>query len=374
MAGKTSTKLHVGVIMAGGAGERFWPLSRRDRPKQLLCLTDPDRSMLAVAVERLRPVVPPEQTYIITGTHLVAPTRAAQVGVPNANIVAEPLKRNTAGALCYITAHLMAVHPELAPEDLVIAVSTADHNIGDPALFADTLRTAIHAAEQEEALVVCGIVPTAPETGFGYVQADTAAPAVSEPIPVYPVNAFHEKPNHEVAEDFVAAGNYFWNSGMFFWTAQTFLRELRAVRPDMAAAVDALTAAIRAQDTSRIHATFEAFEDISIDFALMEHAKRVLMVRGDFSWGDVGAWSALGQLHAHDRHGNVAIGDPILVNAQDCVVYNAAGNRKIAVGVASVAGLVVVVTDDAVLVVPRERAQDVRHIVAELKRREAEQL
>jgi mannose-1-phosphate guanylyltransferase len=367
--------VRFGVIMAGGAGERFWPLSRRDRPKQLLNLTAPDRSMLAQAVDRLCPVVPPDRIYVITGAHLVEPIRAAGVGVPDANVVAEPMKRNTAGALCYITAHILAAHPDLAPDRVAIAVSTADHDIGDDALFARTVAAALDAAEREGALVICGIRPAGPETGFGYIEArDEPVFTAGGEIAVLPVQAFHEKPDRERAEAFVADGNYYWNSGMFFWTAAAFLDELRGARPEMAQAVEALRAALARGDARRAGEVFAGLEDISIDYALMEHASRVLMVRGTFPWSDVGSWPSLEQIHPRDERGNVVAGEAVLFDAADCVVCNAAASGRMAVGVAGVSGLVVVVTDDAVLVVPKDRAQDVRHIVNELKQRGAPQL
>jgi mannose-1-phosphate guanylyltransferase len=359
--------------MAGGAGERFWPLSRKDRPKQLLHLTSPDKSMLAEAVERLGGAVDPDRIYIITGPHLVAPIRAAGVGIPDENIVAEPAKRNTSGALAYITAHILAKHPDLSPEQVSLAVGTADHRIKEPELFTATVEAALLAAETEGALVVCGIVPTAPETGFGYIQVhDKTAPRMEGDIPAYTVKAFHEKPNREKAEDFIAQGDYFWNSGMFFWTAAAFLRELDAEQPEMAKTVREMTAAMReGSDAAKL---FESLEDISIDYALMEHAGNVLMVPGTFPWSDVGLWPALETVYPPDENGNCLKGDPVIFQSEGCIVYNEPGAEKVAVGVAGVEDLVVVVTEDAVLVVPKDRAQDVRHLVGSLKERKAKQV
>ncbi|MBN2308172.1 MAG: mannose-1-phosphate guanylyltransferase [Candidatus Hydrogenedentes bacterium] len=369
-------RTRIAVIMAGGAGERFWPLSRKLRPKQLLRLTDASQSMLAEAVTRLSLLIAPERVYIVTGRHLVEPIRDAEVGVPPQNVIAEPCKRNTSGALVYAAAHALATHGGDGSA-LTMAVTTADHLIGAPERFRDTLDTALDAAEQEDALVTLGVVPSRPETGYGYIQVarDSAPlPASRDGIPVYRVSAFHEKPNRERAEDFIAGGNYYWNSGMFFWTISAFLTQLDAARPELARAALDMAAAMRAGQTDRIESIFESVENISIDYALMEHARNVLVVRADFPWDDVGAWPALDRTYPHDEHGNVVVGKPILSDAENCIVYNEPGADAMAVSVIGVEDLVVVVTQDAVLVVPKERAQDVRHAVEELKRRNSPQV
>jgi len=373
-----------GVIMAGGTGERFWPLSRRDRPKQLLALTHPDKSMLALAVQYLAPVVPPERIYVATGRHLAAPIRAAAVGVPDESILAEPCKRNTSGAIAYATACLMAAHPDLGPEALSLAITTADHYIGDPGLFATTIEAALTAAETQDALVVCGIVPTRPDTGFGYIQVAEDAPSAGGPgasPAVVPVDAFHEKPDVERATALVASGRCFWNSGMFFWKVSTFLDELSTACPELAQATHDLAHALRDGDESRAERVFQALEGLAIDYALMERARRVLMIRGDFPWQDMGSWVALqearradGEGRETDAQGNLLVGSPVIHEVSNSVIYNAAGDDRVAVGVAGVEGLAVVVTDDAVLVVPKDRAQEVRHLVEALKERGARQL
>lgn len=365
-----------GIIMAGGAGERFWPLSRRDRPKQLLPLVDPSRSMLAEAVDRLAPLVPPERLYIITGRHLVEPIRRANVGVPDANVLGEPSKKNTSGAVAFATALLMAQHPELDPQQATFAITTADHRIGDDSAFRACVETALRAAETHDALVVCGIAPTRPETGFGYIEVAVDAPplpAFSSPQ-VFEVRRFHEKPDRARAEAYLASGRYLWNSGMFFWRVSTFLSELAVARRQLHDAIRDMTGALErgnVQDAERI---FDTLSDISIDYALMEHARRALVVRGEFPWGDVGSWPALLDNGARDTSGNLLVGDPVVLESQGCIVYNAPGAARTAVGVLGLRDTVVVVTEDAVLVLPKDRAQDVRRIVEELRSRGASQI
>lgn len=356
--------IHAGIILAGGSGERFWPLSRRLRPKQLLRLTDPERTMLQEAVDRLAPVVERERVFVVTGGHLQEPIRKGGIGLDDANVLAEPAKRNTCGALCFAAASLMARFGD--PAGIVMAVTTADHEIPDTAAFCATVRVALAAAADGQALVTMGIQPTRPETGYGYIQAREAASA-SGGKQVFPVSAFHEKPNRDKAEDFIETGEYFWNSGMFFWRLDAFLRELGDARPEFAEITRQLARAIAREDSVEVARLFDTFEDISIDYALLEHAKHRLMVRAEFPWDDVGEWSALDRSHPRDARGNVAIGDPIIEGAGDCIIYNEAGPGRMAVAAVGVRDLVIVVTDDAVLVVPKSEAQSVRKAVQQLR-------
>lgn len=361
--------LSFGFILAGGSGERFWPLSRAARPKQLLRLTHPDKNMIAEAAERLAPIIPRERLYVVTARHLVEPIRAADTGVPPENVIGEPDKRNTSGALAWAVATVLARHPDLRPEQIAMATVTADHRIGAPDTFRAMVRTALDAAHVSGALVTCGIPPTHPETGFGYIQAGEPAATPG----VFRVRAFHEKPAREAARDFLDQGNYYWNSGMFFWSAAAFLGELGRVRPEMVRTIEAMRAAIAGNDDAAANAAFRELENISIDYALMEHARDVLMVRGEFPWADVGSWPALEAVHPPDAEGNCLSGDPVVVDSRDCIVYNDTGS-KTAVAVLGASSLIVVVTDDAVLVVPKDRAQEIRQIVAELRRRGANQV
>jgi mannose-1-phosphate guanylyltransferase len=364
----------VAVIMAGGSGERFWPLSRKDRPKQLLKLTSEQHTMLEEAVLRIAPLIPSEHVYIITGEHLVDPIRKASTGVPPANVLAEPCKRNTSGALAYVTAALLAKY-RVDAGALSMAVTTADHHIGEPVLFRKTVDAALSAAERDDVLATLGVVPTRPETGYGYIQIETGGPTEqTNTIPVRPVTAFHEKPSRERAEQFIAQGNFFWNSGMFFWRVSTFLAELESARPALATAVRGMRDAMLKGDTAGVRRIFEELDDISIDYALMEKTRRVVMARADFPWDDVGAWPALDRSHAKDHCGNVTLGSPVLIESHNCIVYNELGADEMAVSVIGAENLVVVVTRDAVLVVPKERAQDVRLAVQELRKRNAAQV
>ncbi len=365
-----TASLRVGVIMAGGSGERFWPLSRQRMPKQLLRLTSEDHTMLEEAVRRFSPTVPCEHVYVITAKHLVEPIRRAKVGLPDRNIVAEPAKRNTSGALAYATAYILATYGGDG-SNITMSVTTADHIVGDDDQFHKTLEAAIEAAERGNALATIGVPPTRPETGYGYVQvARDLTPLAGSPedVPVYAVTGFREKPNLERAEEFLSSGNYFWNSGMFFWRISTFLAELDLARPELCQAIIEMTQALRNEDQDLANTIFSGLEDISIDYALMEHAKRVVVARASFPWDDVGAWPALDRTYPHDSRGNVLVGNPVVIDSEDCIVYNEAG-EDMAVSVVGMDNVVVVVTKDAVLVIPKRQAQEVRTAVRELRRR-----
>jgi len=361
-------RIRVAVVMAGGSGERFWPLSRRSTPKQLLPLTESGQTLLQESVERVSEVIPPEHVFIITSAQ-IRDAAAAACSVPGENVLAEPCKRNTAGCLAFAAAHVLARF-DVPAEQISMAVLTADHRIGDPAIFCNCVRAALEDVERRPALAVIGIPPTRPETGYGYIElADNPAPAFvsAEGVGVYPVVRFHEKPDLNTATQYVESGRYLWNSGMFFWTLSTFLAELAQGSPAHAAAVETMTAAMKAHDAARVEADFTALPNISIDYALMEKARSIVMARGDFEWEDIGSWEAVSRIFPRDENGNVVVGDAVLADTRESIVFKTPAAADVAVATLGLDNLVVVVTGDAVLVMPRDRAQDVRKIVEELR-------
>lgn len=372
---ETQQKQRIGVIMAGGSGERFWPVSRRLHPKQLLRLTSPTLTMLHESVNRLLPLVAPEHIYVQTSLELVDPIRAANLGIPDANVIAEPCRRNTAGCLSYAAAFMLARYGGEG-DNLTMAVVTADHRIGDDAAFQATLKTILDEVEARPALGTIGIPPTRPATGFGYVHADLAGarPGLGNVPHVFPVVGFREKPPIEVAEEYVASGDYFWNSGMFFWRIGAFVREFESAGPAYATAIRAMAAAMAAGDEKAVVAAFESLQSESIDYALMEKAKQVVMVNATFAWDDIGTWSALERSREADAQGNVTQGDPVLIDSEGCIVYNDEGADQRAVAVIGVSNLVVVATKDAVMVVSKDRTEDVKKAVQALQARNARQL
>lgn len=344
------------VVLSGGMGTRLWPLSRELYPKQLLPLVG-DRTMLQETLLRLEGVDIAAPIVVCNEAHrfLVA-EQLRQIGCQPRAILLEPEGRNTAPAIA-----LAALHAD--PEALLL-VLPADHVIRDREAFAQAIRVAIPAAEAGR-LVTFGIVPTAPETGYGYIRKALAAGGQSGVPGTFPIAQFVEKPTLERAQQFLAEGSYLWNSGMFLFKAASYLRELERFAPDIAAAAAAALAAGKPDlDFIRVDkAAFATCRSDSIDYAVMEKTGDALVVPLDAGWSDVGSWSALHEALPPDANGNVSRGDVIVEDSTGCYFY--AESRLV-----SAVGLrdhIVIETKDAVLVAPRERAQDVKKLVTQLK-------
>jgi len=343
------------VILGGGAGTRLWPASRRARPKQLLSLGGPE-SLIGAAVRRGRAIVGADNTLIITAADQAAAIRKAIPDLPAANIVAEPVPRNTAAA---VALGALAAQRRAGP-DAVIAVFPADPYIGDDETFARLVRLAI--AEARDTIVTIGVRPSHAETGFGYIRLGARLPR-SGADAVHEVGGFFEKPDRATAERYVSSGEYLWNSGMFFLTARRMLDEARLHLPALGALLDAAAAA---KDPDAVIASgYADAPSISIDHGIMEKASGLRVVPGAFGWNDVGSWAALPALRAPDDRGNVVIGGSALIDGDGNIVVADEGAPY--VGVLGVRDLVVVATRDAVLVIPKDRAQDVRRIVEAAK-------
>ncbi len=364
----------IAVIMAGGSGERFWPLSRQNHPKQLLALGHTNQTMLQEAVDRVRHVIANEDIYVQTMPHLLDAIRNAELGIPVENIIAEPCKRNTAGCLSYAAAHMLAKY-DSSGDDLVLSILTADHVIGDTGHFLRTVEQALDTATFGSALVTIGVPPTYPSTGFGYIQTglpDETGSVDKDRPEVYSVKAFKEKPELSVAESYLEAGNYYWNSGMFFWRLDTFVNEFNTADKPFADAIYSMKLAMQVGDHEKVEAVFNSLQSISIDYALMEKAKNVAMVRATFPWDDVGSWSALDRTRQPDGLGNVAVGDSVVIDTNNSIIYN--NTQNMTVGVVGMENVVLVVTDDAILLVSKDRTEDVKQIVESLKKRNAPQV
>jgi mannose-1-phosphate guanylyltransferase len=325
----------VAVILAGGSGERFWPLSTSSRPKQLLKLANPDRTLLQEALDRAEPIFGREHTYVVTGKQIAEAIREDH-GVDDEHLFVEPEAKNTLGALCWAAAQLRT---RGYGEADTMAVLTADHAIGVG--FEATAHIALDLAEQSEGLVTIGIEPTRPETGYGYIHRGEG----------FQVRGFTEKPSIETAQRYVNSGEYLWNSGMFFWTLGAFLRELRLHAPEAAAVVD------------RLPDSFAELPSAPIDRALMEKSSRIFVVPGSFAWDDIGSWDSLARTNRADERGNVLIGASAEIGAANCIVYS----EGIPVGLVGVEDLVVVATSNGVLVCHKSQAQRVKEIAARLR-------
>ena len=345
------------VIMAGGSGTRFWPASRRQRPKQLLALTG-QRSLLQQTLDRLEPLAGPERVLVVTGQAHAQEVREQLERLPAANLLAEPVGRNTAAACGLAAAWVARRDPEA-----VCLVLPADHLITGEKLFVDTLARAARLAAEQPVLVTLGLTPRFPATGFGYIEQgrvlDQAPPAISE------VAAFHEKPDLATAENYLASGRHLWNSGMFAWRAGVFLAELERCQPQLARGIQELAPELdgpgREKALARVYPGLPA---VSVDHGVLEHSGSLRVVKADFGWSDVGSWEAMAELWPADQAGNASPRGPVLaIEAKGNLV--AAGDRLTAL--LGVDNLVAVVTDDVLLIVPRERCQEVGRLLEQLK-------
>ena len=345
------------VILAGGSGERFWPLSRTTRPKQLLRLFD-ESTLLEKTIVRLEGLVPPENILILTNVEQETTVREIATTIPADNILAEPAKRDTAPAIALGIGWVAARNPSAT-----MAVLPADQLIEDEDEFRAVLGGAFRAAELSGALVTIGIKPTWPCPSYGYVErGKEAAIDGLEGVAAFEVVQFREKPDPELAEQFLEAGNFTWNGGMFIWSLPAVVAELQVHAPDLAAFVEEIKTSTDVGAT--LAARFEQQKKISIDYALMEKASRVLNIEATFDWDDVGSWISVSKYlddDGNNNRGNTAL---TTMGSRDNIVYSKDKDRRIAL--LGVENLIVVETGDALLVTTRDQADRIKELVKEL--------
>lgn len=345
------------VIMAGGRGTRFWPRSRSRRPKQLLNIIG-RTTILEQTLERILPITDWEHIFVVTEKSQAETVRGVLPRLPSSRLVVEPLGRNTAPCIGLAALLLERLDPQA-----VMVVLPADHYIADVSLFRETLLAAAESARRGDYLVTLGIQPTGPETGYGYLEQGEKIMDVAGRH-VWKVRAFHEKPDRPRAQAMVNSGKYFWNSGMFVWRVSTILKQLSRLTPALFSELETLKRHLgQASWEQALAESYPAMENISIDYAVMEKADNVLMLSGDFGWNDVGSWEAVYQLEAKDEAGNCLTGPIWAIDSRGCLVYS----PDKAVGIIGLRDLIVVETPDALLICPRERAQEVKKIVEHLE-------
>ena len=353
------------IIMAGGRGERFWPVSREKTPKQLITLLG-GRSFLQQAVDRVRPLVPAANILIITNAVQAGTVRQQLPELPAGNVIAEPCGRDTCAAVA-LGAAIVAARSATG----VMAVLPADHVIPEEAKFQQVLADSFARAAAESVMVTIGIRPTEPATGYGYIHFGAPLPALpgAAPAPTgfFTAQRFVEKPPLEKAEEYLRSGQYRWNAGMFIWSVPTVLAGLRAHQPEMAAAAERwrVAAAAGGDTLERVLAVeYPPIKKISIDFALMEQARNVVMADGSFDWDDLGAWPALARHLPADAAGNCAVGDFLQVDAANNIVYDARTRHRTPIAVVGLSDCIIVQTDDAMLVAAKSKAQKIKDLVA----------
>jgi mannose-1-phosphate guanylyltransferase len=352
------------IIPAGGSGTRLWPLSRAGRPKFLLPLPGP-RTMIQETVHRLSQVADPSNIIVITGRHHVAEVRRQLPEADEGQFIAEPMPRGSGPAIGLGAAIAFQRDP-----DAIVGSFAADHIVTEPAIFERAVRAAIEVAERGY-LVTIGITPSYAETGYGYIRSGSKIGTFNG-LNVSQVEQFKEKPDLETAQRYVASGDYLWNASMFVWKASVLLEEMRQYLPDLA---DALQRIAADWDTPRRDDTLNALwpdvEDVTIDNGILEPSTRVAVVPGTFGWTDLGDWHGFGALAAPVPHENLAIYAELLArDTQGAFVF---GKGRL-VALVGVDNIVVIDTDDALLVCDRARAQEVRFLVEELKRRGSTEL
>jgi mannose-1-phosphate guanylyltransferase len=367
MTGNPESRLEkeaVVVVMAGGQGTRFWPVSRSVRPKQFLVVSDSGESLIQATVRRVEPLVGKERTWVLSNETLVP---LLNEHVPGIHVVCEPMARNTAACIGLAAVHCLA---KMKGEDPCLVVLPADHAIKDDSKLRDTLAQGIQIAKNRDVLVTIGIPPSHPHTGYGYIKRGASIDgAVSK------VERFYEKPSLERATKYLESGKYSWNSGMFVWRCSVILEAFQEFLPEMHAGLMAIKALLESANGSgqlspdsqkSVERIFASFESVSIDFGVLEHARNCVVVEAEeFGWNDVGSWDQWAENFEHDTNGNLIKGDAVVIDSNRCVVQS--DNRLVAV--VGLQDVVIIDTGDALLVVGRESVQDVRKVVEELKQR-----
>lgn len=343
------------LIMAGGRGERFWPKSRRNMPKQFLSLTGDGKTMIQLTVERISPLVDIQDIYIATNRNYKSLVREQLPELPEENILCEPVAKNTAPCI-----GLGAVHIAKKYDDAVMFVLPSDHLIKYNAMYLDTLSHASEVAEQGENLVTLGIMPDYPETGYGYIKF----------IPdqkhghAFAVDRFVEKPDLETAKQYLATEQYLWNSGMFIWKISTILGNLERYLPETYAGLCRVKAAIGTPEENEVlEHEFSAFKSESIDYGVMEKAKNIYTLPGSFGWDDVGSWNAVERIQPTNELGNVVHGNAVTVDTKRCIIQ---GGKKL-IATVGLEDIIIVDTDDALLVCEKGDAGEIKKVLENLK-------
>ena len=353
------------VILAGGSGTRFWPLSRELYPKQLLKVLS-DRTLIQQTVQRVRPMIPAERTLVVTGAGHADAIRIqldGPGGVRKEQILTEPVARNTAPAIGWAATAIRRMDP-----DGMMLVMPADHVIPETAKFLRAAALAVRVAQQGR-LVTFGIKPTRPETGYGYIRVEKPRPLMSQDgLKALVVSRFVEKPDLAAAKQYLRAGRCYWNSGIFVWRADAILEEITAVLPKLGLGLKRLDKAWGTPDeTQALERFYKGAEAISIDHGVLQHSRRAAVVPAPFRWSDVGNWSSLNEVAGTDQAGNVRIGRIVDIGSRDSILY---GEHRL-VATIGLKDMVVVDTADATLVCPKDRAQEVKQIVERLRRQKA---
>lgn len=313
------------VIMAGGIGSRFWPMSSEEKPKQFLDVLGVGRSLIQMTYDRFHGICPDENTWVVTSEGYFDQVHEQLPMIPAEHILKEPCRRNTAPCIAYVSWKIKKANPRAN-----IVITPSDHVVKDTKQFAQAIRECMEFTSETDSIVTLGIRPTAPETGYGYIEADLSF-ASSRSKNIFRVDSFKEKPSRELATQYIAKNNYFWNAGIFVWSVQTIVNAFRVYQPEMAKLFEDLTPVYGTpQETESIKSVYEKIEPISVDYAIMERAEEIFVYRASFDWSDVGTWGALKNQIQNDVHGNAVVGNVDLYETNNCIIH-CAQNKKVVV-------------------------------------------
>jgi mannose-1-phosphate guanylyltransferase len=344
------------VIMAGGKGTRFWPKSREAMPKHLLDIIS-EQTIIQETVQRIRPLIAPDHVIVVTGASHAEELIRQLPDVPRGNVIIEPIGRNTAPCI-----GLAALAVRKNDPDGLMVVLPSDHMIADEPGFLDVLSVAAAAARQGDYLLTIGIEPTGPETGYGYIEQGNQIDAIRDKK-IHKVKSIREKPDLESAKAFLRQGGFLWNSGMFVWRASVILAAMAKWLPDIHQALMAIEPALGTAGAAQaIEDAYQTMAGVSIDYGVMEKAENTLVIPGNFGWSDVGSWDALWDISDKDETGNAVKGPCIAINAANCLIQS----PKKLVALVDVEDLLVVETDDALLICRRGASQNVKQVVEKL--------
>ncbi len=351
------------IIMAGGVGARFWPYGTTKLPKQFLPITDSKETMLQLTIKRLKDTVPYERMYIITNKQYVSVVKKQIPKIPKGNIIGEPIGRNTAPCI-----GLASIILRQFDEKACMFVVPADHIIENTDEFTKVVNTGLKFIEENDAIVTLGIVPTHPETGYGYIQfiEDAYFSNRQNNVDIYKVKTFAEKPTLETAKIFLESGDFLWNSGMFIFRADVMLEQMQKYLPDLYHALQKIEKVIHSHSYQKVlQQVFAEIKGISIDYGIMEKTKNVYVIKAGFSWSDLGSWDEVYRLKRRDKSGNVMMGDTFVKDSKDNLIMSTKG----IVGVIGAEGLIIINTKEGLLICKKDRSQEVKEIVDYLKRK-----
>ena len=346
------------VIMAGGVGSRFWPMSTTEYPKQFIDVFGTGRTFIQMTYDRFKGLIAPENVWVVTSQKYADIVAEQLPDIPKGNILLEPCRRNTAPCIAYVSWRIKAKNPKAN-----IVITPADHLVTDVVEFQRVITSALNFTAETDAIVTLGMTPTRPETGYGYIQADLSSPSLRNKQ-VFRVDSFREKPDLPTAEQYIKKNNYFWNAGIFIWNVSTIVNAFRVYQPKLAKIFEALLPVYGTeQEQAMIDEQFPKCQSISIDYAVMERADEIFVFPADFGWSDVGTWGSLHTLAPVDKQGNNVIGENVkLYETKNCVVHTTEEKRVVVQGLD---GYIVAEKNNTLLICKLEEEQRIKEFSAE---------